>query len=377
MDDFFIMTQKPYILNDFDYELPSHLIAQEPTEERSASRLLVRGTDGSITHSHISQLSSILPAKSLIIYNASKVIPSRIFARLQSSGHEAEFLFLTPPQGAPYAKIRALGKPIKKMKLGGTVEFAQAPFTATITEIPPDVLNNGIALTFSAPAEEIQKFITEQGFAPLPPYIKRTRQSHPKSNDLLRYQTVYAREPGSIAAPTAGLHFTADLMDELKQRGTDFAEVILHVGMGTFKPVTTANITEHNMHSEQFMLPHQTLEKIIAAMEQNIPVIGVGTTTLRTLESLYRLAEHKIENLSNLADKWHGTDLFIYPRQNQRYEPWCLSALMTNFHQPKSTLFMLIAALLGVCEAHAMYQCAIRENYRFFSYGDSSILWLK
>lgn len=371
------MTQNAYVLNDFDYALPGHLIAQAPTAARSHSRLLIRDINGFISHSHVNNLGSLLPGKSLIIYNSSKVMPSRIFARMKASDVAVEFLFLSPPKGIPHAKVRALGKPIKKMPLGGVIEFASTPFNATITDIPKDVLNEGIELTFSAPELEIQKFVSEQGYAPLPPYIKRLPNDGRNREDLERYQTVYAQEPGSIAAPTAGLHFTQELMQNLKSQGTEFAEVVLHVGMGTFKPVTHTLISDHKMHREQFMVPRDTLSKILNAIKLNIPIIAVGTTTLRSLESLYFLGQQKVENLISLTDKWLDTDIFIYPQSQQRYTPWCLSALMTNFHQPKSTLFMLIAALIGLPEAHETYQEAIKEHYRFFSYGDSSILWLK
>jgi S-adenosylmethionine:tRNA ribosyltransferase-isomerase len=222
------------------------------------------------------------------------------------------------------------------------------------------------------------RWLDEYGFVPLPPYITR---ADPKpvssSDDTAWYQTVYARQRGSVAAPTAGLHFSEDLLASLRARGIETAEVTLHVGAGTFLPVRSSNIDEHVMHEERFSVPRHTLSQIVRAHDAGRPIVVVGTTTMRCLESFARTAGRDPIRMGELADQLLRTSLFLRPRHRKdTITPWIVRGIMTNFHQPQSTLFMLISALIGLDEAHRLYQEAIREQYRLFSYGDSCLLWL-
>ena len=204
------------------------------------------------------------------------------------------------------------------------------------------------------------------------------RKSSDKQIDLQRYQTLFAQQTGSVAAPTAGLHFTTKLVEKLSKRQIQIKPITLHVGLGTFASVKTSCIERHNMHKEKFFVPNDTLEAIFKAKEEKRHIIGVGTTTLRALESLFQLSNKDEKNMLSLCNKWLETDLFIHPSASRDlYKPWAVDGLITNFHQPQSTLFMLVCALIGFKEAHSLYEYALNQKYRFYSYGDTSLLWLR
>jgi S-adenosylmethionine:tRNA ribosyltransferase-isomerase len=233
-------------------------------------------------------------------------------------------------------------------------------------------------LEFERSANAVHKWIDQWGIIPLPPYIHRDQiKPAVESPDRLSYQTVFAKDRGSVAAPTAGLHFSQQLLDQLSEKGINLRFLSLHVGAGTFLPVKSDSIENHTMHHESFMVPRQTLQDIFQAKQNGSPVIAVGTTSLRSLEDLYRKGDGDTDKILNLGNQWHETNLFLYPKHKEdRYTPWMIDGLITNFHQPKSTLFMLISLLLGLENAMNFYQFAFDKQFRLFSYGDSSLLWL-
>jgi S-adenosylmethionine:tRNA ribosyltransferase-isomerase len=377
--------QEPVLtLKDFDFQVPDHLIAQEPLPAREASRLLIRSRDGMLQHATTKDLTSNLPPRSLLIFNDSKVIASRMFGRIKT-GAQIELFLLSPLKRGDDVIWKALGKPLKKLH-EGTIIFLSGEVTAEVlTKETGDDGSAFITLRFTSSVYPVnaaffEAWLDKHGYIPLPPYIKRDQPlPAPTSADKERYQTIYAREPGSVAAPTAGLHFSSILMDRLKEREIAFAYVCLHVGAGTFLPVKSPNIVNHRMHSERFLVPSFTTEAINKAKNAGAPVIAVGTTSFRALESLRRQALAESVEARTLTDRWLDTDLFIYPKSNSdlfRPKGKGIDALITNFHQPNSTLFMLISALIGLDQAKAMYAEAALKEYRFFSYGDACLLWL-
>lgn len=363
-------------LSDFNYQLPTELVAHNPESQRDQSKLLVSQSNRTLTDHMFSELPNIIPENSLIVANNSKVFASRFIGQLPTGG-KVEIFLLGKPYGSKSAVSEAIGKPMKKLKRGSKIHFSDS-VTATVIEKNDSDFTPTIKVEFNLSSEELLIWSESKGYIPLPPYINReTLLPSEESNDKEKYQTVYANEIGSVAAPTAGLHFTTDLIKNLKSKNIDFTEVTLHVGAGTFMPVKSENIDEHIMHKEWNYIPIKTIEKIEHAKKNGYKIICVGTTSLRTLESIYRKAKTENKSLIEFANQWNETDLFLRPEdKNDIYKPWIIDGLITNFHQPCSTLFMLICKLVGYDNAHKHYQYAIKNKYRFFSYGDSNLFWL-
>ena len=337
--------------SDFYYELPRELIAQDPLEERSDSRLLVlHRSSGRIEHRGFKDIVEYLRAGDCLVRNDTKVIPARLFGRRKDTGAVVELLLLKRMENDIW---ETLVKPGKKARTGARLDFGDGRLEGEIISVEEDG-NRRIQFRYDGIFEEI---LDELGQMPLPPYITHTLR------DRNRYQTVYARYEGSAAAPTAGLHFTEELFDELERKGVLVANVTLHVGLGTFRPVKTENVAEHHMHSEHFRIEPEEAEKINRARAAGGRIICVGTTSCRTLESA--TGEDGVLR-SGEAD----TDIFIYPGYSFRI----MDALITNFHLPESTLLMLVSALAGKDLVMKAYAEAVRERYRFFSFGDAMLI---
>ena len=336
--------------SDFMYELPEELIAQTPAEKRDASRLLVldRNT-GRTEHRHFYDLPEYLHPGDCLVLNDSRVIPARLFG-VRPTGGAVEVVLLRDLGGGRW---ECLSRPGKKMRPGTEVSFGDGELTGVVEEVAGDG-NRIIRFRHEGIFLEI---LDRLGQMPLPPYIK-TQLSDPN-----RYQTVYAREPGSAAAPTAGLHFTPELLDRIRDMGVDVRFVTLHVGLGTFRPVKAENIEEHEMHSEFCTVPADTAQAIRETKERGGRIIAVGTTSCRTLESF--AAED-----GSIAAGSRWTDIFIYPG----YRFKCIDALVTNFHLPGSTLVMLVSALAGRENILKAYAEAVDMKYRFFSFGDAMLI---
>jgi len=364
-----------YTRSSYNYDIPDHLIAQSPSELRDQSRLLQRTAKGDITHHHFQDLVEILAEDTLIIMNNTKVYQARIFGNVDT-GAKAELLLLEYDSNSD--EWKCLGKPVKKLKIGRTILF-QEGLIAEVTELPTHSKELApFKVKFNLGHDELHLWLERHGIIPLPPYIRRPRDGDAmRSEDQRRYQTVYAEHRGSVAAPTAGLHFTKDLLRKLEQKNIHIAYTTLHVGAGTFLPVKSDDIREHKMHTEHYLVPSETLKKINTALTTKQKIVCVGTTSLRCLESFYLESEQRGCPMNHLTDTWHQTNLFIYPNEDDiPYKPWAIDGLLTNFHQPESSLLMLVSALIGSKEVKTLYQNAIDENYRLFSYGDASLLWL-
>jgi len=372
-------------LQDFDFPYPERLVAQEPRATRDQARLLVRQADGGLAHVSITDLTTKLPRGTLLILNDSKVFPSRIFGRLPTGG-QVELFLLAPlgsgnksdsrPSDTARSHWRALGRPMKKLHTGTKVLLPGGLEAEVCGKIEDGAGNAFVDVAFAMPAEQFSNWLDVYGFIPLPPYIRRRVSA--ATEERHRYQTVYAREPGSVAAPTAGLHFTPELLTRLSREcGIEIRHVSLHVGAGTFLPVKTDDVSQHQMHAERYRVSRETAQALIQARSMGRPVVAVGTTTLRSLESLWRRAGGDQATLIELADAWATTELFIRPvTADDRYRPWVLDGLITNFHQPCSTLFMLVSALVGLANAKALYREAVARDYQLYSYGDACLLWL-
>ncbi|KAI4447172.1 S-adenosylmethionine:tRNA ribosyltransferase-isomerase [Eubacterium plexicaudatum ASF492] len=335
-------------VKDFFYELPQELIAQDPLEDRSASRLMVLGReDGSVEHHVFRDIVNYLHPGDCLVLNNTKVLPARLYGTKEGTQAGIELLLLRRMEGDRW---ETLVKPGKKAKIGTKIRFGGGLLTGEIVDIAEEG-NRIIRFSYSGIFEEI---LDELGEMPLPPYITH------KLEDKQRYQTVYAKQEGSAAAPTAGLHFTPQLLEQIRNAGVDIAEVTLHVGLGTFRPVKTANVLEHHMHSEYYSLEQEQADKINRAKADGHRVIAVGTTSTRTLESI---ADE--QGFVKAASGW--TEIFIYPGYRFR----CIDGLITNFHLPESTLIMLVSALAGREHVLNAYAQAVREKYRFFSFGDA------
>jgi S-adenosylmethionine:tRNA ribosyltransferase-isomerase len=361
---------KPHLYNleSYNYTLPEAQIAQEPLLEKNSAKLMIyRTKENSIQHSSISNLENEIPSNTLIILNNSRVIPARVEFFAETGGKREIFILATPKIKTPHSCVtEALLKPSKKF----SNENITLPGNLRAKILQQT--DNKALIEFFCSLDDFRSWLNSYGSVPLPPYIKR--KTH--SLDQKTYQTEHSREDGSVACPTAGLHISGHLYEKLKSKGICFAEITLHVGLGTFLPVSSENIKNHHMHKEQFFVPRKTLDLIIKYKKENRPIINIGTTSLRCLESLYKKSLNSEKPLEEFADMWLETDLFIYPQENKNYTPWACNALMTNFHQPKSTLLMLIASLLGKETTFKLYEEALALNYRFLSYGDSSLLWL-
>lgn len=344
-------------LSDYDYFLPDELIAQVPIEPRDASRLMVlERQHESISHHFFRDIEQLLNPGDVLVLNKTKVLPARLIGQKENTGARIEILLLNRLAAARW---EVLVKPGKRLKLNQKVVFGAGILTGVLA----DILDNGnriIEFEFNGLFEEV---LDKLGQMPLPPYI--TTELENKE----RYQTVYAKESGSAAAPTAGLHFTDELLGRIRQRGVDVEEILLHVGLGTFRPVKTENITEHEMHCEFYRIDPETASRLNQAKKSGRRIIAVGTTVVRTLESAARNAEPESGVVFKELDGW--TDIFIYPR----YQFKVVDALITNFHFPKSTLIMLVSALAGREFILRAYEEAVNERYRFFSFGDCMFIY--
>ncbi|HYX36806.1 MAG TPA: tRNA preQ1(34) S-adenosylmethionine ribosyltransferase-isomerase QueA [Oligoflexus sp.] len=367
------MDPSPLHLEDFRYELPERLIAQTPLSDRGGSRLLVRKADGTLQHSMFRHLPEQLPAGTLLLYNDSRVLPGRLLGHTPHGG-KLELMLLRPLSG-PGHRWEALGRPLRKLHEGLSIQLASG-CVATIERRHQDAAQPYLEVSFNLEHEAFFDWMEKEGYIPLPPYIARPDAiSAPESPDRDRYQTIYANERGSVAAPTAGLHFDAGMWDALREAGIQTAPVTLHVGGGTFLPVKTNDLDAHVMHRETYRLSRQTFAAMEKALAEKRPIVAVGTTTLRCLESFAQ--RMRVEGADSLVDQWQDTQLFLYPRHREdRYRPWAVSGLMTNFHQPESSLLMLVSALLGYENMQKVYREAVAQEYRFLSYGDTSLLWL-
>lgn len=338
-------------VKDFDYDLPEELIAQDPLEDRSSSRLMVldRNT-GEVEHKHFTDILEYLHPGDCLVINNTKVIPARLYGAKEETQAKIEVLLLKRRENDVW---ETLVKPGKKAKSGTKIVFGDGILTGEVIDVVEEG-NRLIQFHYEGIFEEI---LDQLGQMPLPPYITHQLQ------DKNRYQTVYAKYDGSAAAPTAGLHFTKELLEKVKQMGVDIAEVTLHVGLGTFRPVKVENVLDHHMHSEFYMVSAEAAEKINRAKAGGHRVIAVGTTSTRTLESA--ADEHGL-----LRETSGWTEIFIYPG----YQFKVIDALITNFHLPQSTLVMLVSALAGREHVLDAYQFAVQEKYRFFSFGDAMFI---
>jgi len=337
--------------SDFYYDLPQNLIAQHPVEPRDSSRLLVLDRkDGHISHEGFRDIVSHLNKGDCLILNDTKVLPARLYATKEDTGAQVEFLLLNQKERDVWEIIAGPGKRAKtgsKFTLGGGILRAEIV----------NVLDNGNRIVKFFYEGSFFDILDRIGEMPLPHYITEELENRD------RYQTVYARELGSAAAPTAGLHFTPELLDEIRSKGIEVGFVTLHVGLGTFRPVKAENIEEHHMHSEHFNLPSATADIINRTKQRGGRVVAVGTTCCRTLESVAAKKGCICE-----YDDW--TDIFIYPG----FEFKCIDALLTNFHLPESTLIMLVSAFCGYENTMNAYKIAVNEKYRFFSFGDAMLI---
>lgn len=334
--------------SDFYYDLPEELIAQTPVEPRNASRMMcVDRVTGEIQHKHFYNLCDSLKEGDLLVMNDSRVIPARLYGEKIENHTFIEFLLLEQ-KGDKLWEI--ICRPGKKAKVGTRFSFGGGRLIAEVVEVKEDgnrIVQFECEGNFFTALEDV-------GQMPLPPYITA------KLEDKERYQTVYSNELGSAAAPTAGLHFTKEMLDDLRKRGIKTAFVTLHVGLGTFRPVKENNVLDHKMHSEHYYLPQKTADLINETHANGGRVIAVGTTTCRTLESVASF-------YNEIAEHEGYTDIFIYPG----YKFKCIDGLITNFHLPESTLIMLVSAFMGYDNTMNAYKTAVKEKYRFFSFGDS------
>ena len=338
-------------VKDFDYELPEELIAQTPLSDRPSSRLLVLDKKtGDIRHTHFREIVNYLHEGDCLVLNNTRVLPARLFGRREDTGAVIEFLLLTQKENDVWEIIV---RPGKKARPGHRIVFGDGRLTAEITEI----VNDGNRLVRFYYDGIFNEILDELGEMPLPPYI------HEKLEDRERYQTVYSKVDGSAAAPTAGLHFDRDLLQEIERKGVQLAFVTLHVGLGTFRPVKVDKIEEHKMHSEFYSVDDETVQKINRAKENGRRVVCVGTTSTRVLETLTDQ-----DGKMHAGSGW--TDIFIYPG----YRFKMVDALITNFHLPQSTLIMLVSALAGREHIMEAYRQAVELRYRFFSFGDAMLI---
>ena len=338
-------------LSDYDYHLPEELIAQTPVYPRDCSRLLVLDRkSGEVEHKHFTDIINYLNAGDVLVLNETKVIPARLFGYKAESGGKVELLLLHPTADHCW---EALVKPARRLKVGARIIFGDGKLPAEVIEELPE----GRRIIQFEDQGNLDHLIDEMGEMPLPPYIKE------KLDDQSRYQTVYAEHLGSAAAPTAGLHFTPELLKRIAEKGVHIAKVTLHVGLDTFRPVQNEDITDHHMHSEVYQLDQNTADTLNQARRTGHRIVAVGTTSVRTLESVPLFDGQFVASSGE-------TSIFIYPG----YQYQAVDALITNFHLPKSTLLMLVSALAERNMILATYQEAIKERYRFFSFGDAMLI---
>lgn len=338
-------------VSDFDYELPEELIAQDPIEDRSSSRLLMLDKKtGAIEHHIFRDIIDALNPGDCLVINNTRVIPARLLGVKEDTGAAIEVLLLKRRDNDIW---ETLVKPGKKMKLGAVVSFGDGTLKGTVVDVVEEG-NRLIQFSYEGIFEEI---LDQLGQMPLPPYITH------RLEDKSRYQTVYAKYDGSAAAPTAGLHFTKELLAAIREKGINIAEVTLHVGLGTFRPVKADVVEEHHMHSEYYSVNPETADLINTTRKNGGRIIAVGTTSCRTLESA-----STPDGVLHAGDGW--TEIFIYPG----YQFHVVDALITNFHLPKSTLMMLVSALAGRDHIMNAYAEAVKDRYRFFSFGDAMMI---
>lgn len=337
--------------SDFYYDLPKELIAQTPVEPRDSSRLMVLGrNNGKIEHKHFYDIIDYLNPGDLLVANDSRVLPARIYGIKDETGAKVEFLLLKQISGNRW---ETLCKPGKKARAGAKFTFGNGIMSCKVAEVK----DGGNRIVDFDTDENFFTALDKIGQMPLPPYITE------ELKDKERYQTVYSHELGSAAAPTAGLHFTNELIEKIKAKGVNFAYVTLHVGLGTFRPVKVDDVTKHKMHSEHYEIPKETSDLINQTKKNGGRVIAVGTTSCRTLES--------VASFYGEIKPCDGfTDIFIYPG----YEFKVLDGLITNFHLPESTLIMLVSAFAGYGNIMNAYKTAVEEKYRFFSFGDAMFI---
>ena len=337
--------------SDFYYDLPKELIAQTPLEKRDASRLLVMDkSSGALEHRHFFDIVDYLRAGDCLVMNDSRVIPARLLGHRVPTGGAAELLLLTDKGGGVW---ECLARPGRKLHEGAELSFGDGLLRATVQEVLPSG-NRLVQFHYEGIFLEL---LEQLGKMPLPPYIRA------ELADGERYQTVYSRVSGSAAAPTAGLHFTKELLEQIEKKGVRLAYVTLHVGLGTFRPVKVEDVTEHHMHSEFCMLSAQTAQLLNETRQNGGRIVCVGTTSCRTLESL-------AGEDGSFCESSAWTDIFIYPG----YRFKVMDALITNFHLPESTLIMLVSAFAGYDHVMNAYRQAVKERYRFFSFGDAMFI---
>ena len=337
-------------VSDFYYDLPEELIAQTPIEKRDESRLMVLNrANQTIEHKTFKDIIDYLEPGDCLVRNNTKVIPARLYGK-KATGAKIEFLLLNRIEGDIW---ECIVRPGHKLKPGTEVEFGDGILKAKVL----DVMEGGTRKVEFKYEGIFNEILDKIGLMPLPPYIKE------KLNDKERYQTVYSEHLGSAAAPTAGLHFTKEMLEEIKAKGINIGYVTLHVGLGTFRPVKVDDVTKHTMHTEHYIMPQETADLINETKKNGGRVISVGTTSCRTLESV------ATKNGCICADE-DDTSIFIYPG----YEFKCMDALITNFHLPESTLIMLVSAFAGFDNIMNAYNTAVKEKYRFFSFGDAMFI---
>jgi len=353
-------------LENYDFYLPQEMIAQDPLPKRQSSRLLVLDRSSeSVVDERFSRLADVLPPKSVLVTNVSKVIPARVQGRKRATQGKIEFLLLTPLpavesskslQGAQEALVEGLLRPAKGLKPGSEIDLH-----GDMRLVVQEVLSFGRCRVRLRWRGDLREVLAHWGSLPLPPYIRRT----PKAEDMRRYQTVYARDAGlgSVAAPTAGLHFTSDQIAELKARGHGFAEIVLYVGYGTFTPIRVRDVRKHAMHAELMEVTENAAAKIRRAKDEGRAVVAVGTTAVRALESVYAL-------FGQMQAYWGWTDLFLYPGAKFHV----VDHMITNFHLPRSSLILMVAAFAGREKVLSAYEHAVAQGYRFFSYGDAMFI---
>ena len=335
---------------DFNYYLPEELIAQTPLKNRDESRLMVLDkTTGEIEHKHFYDIIDYLEEGDVLVLNDTKVLPARLHGIKESTGSHIEILMLKELESDSW---ECLAKPAKRISVGDTIDFGGL-LKATCTQVKEEGIRT-FKLSYQGILYEI---LDKLGEMPLPPYI------HEKLKDKDRYQTVYAKEVGSAAAPTAGLHFTPELLDKIAKKGIKIEYITLHVGLGTFRPVTSENALDHQMHSEYYIMSKETADTLNEAKKNGNMIVSVGTTSTRTLETVVNLYGEFKE-----CSGW--TNIFIYPG----YKFKAIDYLITNFHLPKSTLVMLVSALAGRENILNAYNIAVKERYRFFSFGDAMLI---
>ncbi|PWU68365.1 tRNA preQ1(34) S-adenosylmethionine ribosyltransferase-isomerase QueA [Gracilibacillus dipsosauri] len=339
-------------IDDFDFELPEKLIAQTPLKDRSSSRLMVLNREmRTISHHHFYDVLDFLEKGDCLVLNDTKVLPARLFGTKKDTGAKVEVLLLTQMEQDDW---EVLVKPARKIQIGTEISFGDGKLRAICVDTKE---HGGRILRFRYQGI-FYEVLDELGEMPLPPYIKEQLEEKD------RYQTVFAREQGSAAAPTAGLHFTDELLEEIKQKGVEIAFITLHVGLGTFRPVSVEDVTTHEMHAEFYQMTSETAEQLNKVKKRGGRIISVGTTSTRTLETIAR------DTGGNFEERNGWTDIFIYPP----YQFQAIDGLITNFHLPKSTLIMLVSALADREFILEAYNQAVKEKYRFFSFGDAMLI---